>query len=57
MIPENPEMLASYLNLKLRDEYPSLEALCDDMDLSESEILDKLKKAGYGYNKETNQIR
>ena len=29
MLPKDPHMLASFLNLKLRDFYPSLDALCD----------------------------
>ena len=27
-IPKDPAMLLSFINLKLRDYYPSLEALC-----------------------------
>lgn len=57
MLPEEPVMLVSVLNLKLRDNYSSLEALCDDMDVSLSDIEEKLMKAGYKYNRETNQIR
>ena len=30
MIPEDPVMLLSYVNMKLRDFYPSLDAFCDD---------------------------
>ena len=31
-LPSDPIMLLSVVNLKLRDFYPSLDALCDDMD-------------------------
>lgn len=57
MIPSDPVMLTSYLNLKLRDQYSSLDALCDDLDISKTEILDKLKSAGFIYDANNNQIR
>jgi len=57
MIPSDPVMLTSYLNLKLRDQYSSLDALCDDLDVSKAEILDKLKSAGFRYDEATNQVR
>lgn len=56
MIPKDPFMLLSYVNLKLRDYYGSLESLCDDMDLSESEIMQKLASIDYHYDKEKNQF-
>ena len=42
MIPKDPVMLLSFINLKLRDFYPSFEALCDDLDVDGKEITDKL---------------
>lgn len=56
MLPSDPIMLLSVVNTKLRDYYPSLEALCDEMDESESEIRKVLEDAGYHYNKENNQF-
>ena len=38
MIPKDPAMLLSFINLKLRDYYSSLEILCDDLDLDCAEI-------------------
>ena len=38
-IPKDPVMLMSFMNMKLRDHYSSLEALSDDMDISESELI------------------
>ena len=29
-LPEDPMMLYSFINMKLRDFYPSLDALCED---------------------------
>lgn len=56
MIPQDPVMLLSYLNLKLRDYYSSLDALCDDLDLSKTEIEEKLALIDYHYVQEKNQF-
>ncbi len=50
-------MLYSYLNLKLRDQYPSLSALCEDLDVEEQGIVEKMGGAGFTYDRETNQFR
>ena len=54
MIPKDPVMLLSFLNLKLRDFYKSLDDLCEDMDIDRQEIIDKLEEIGYHYDKEKN---
>lgn len=56
MLPQDPTMLLSYVNLKLRDFYGSLQSLCDDMDVSEKEITDKLASIDYHYDKEKNRF-
>lgn len=56
MIPKDPVMLLSFLNLKLRDYYSSLEALCDDLELDEAEIVSKLAGIDYHYNADKNQF-
>lgn len=56
MIPEEPNILLSYVNLKLRDYYSSLEAMCDDLDISSMEIESKLNSIGYCYDGQTNQF-
>ena len=33
MLPQDPMILLSYLNTKLRDFYPTLDALCDDLQI------------------------
>lgn len=55
-MPQDPVMLLSYVNLKLRDFYSSLDAMCNDMDVSKAEIEEKLKGIGYSYNAERNQF-
>lgn len=56
MIPNDPIMLLSFINLKLRDFYGSLDALCDDLDVSKDEIIKKLSTVGYTYDTERNQF-
>lgn len=56
MLPKDPAMLFSYVNLKLRDYYKDLQSLCDDLDVSEQEITDKLASIDYHYDKEKNQF-
>ena len=56
MVPNDPMMLLSYVNLKLRDFYGSLDALCEDMDLDKAEIIDKLAGINYHYDGERNQF-
>lgn len=56
MIPKDPVMLLSFINLKLRDFYPSFEALCDDLDVDGKEITEKLSGINYQYNEQKNQF-
>lgn len=55
-LPKDPIMLYSVINTKLRDFYPSLEALCADMEIEKNELKEKLNSAGFEYNKEINQF-
>ena len=57
MLPKDPNILLSYINLKLRDFYDSLDLLCDDLDVSKEEIIDTLKSIGYSYDDKTNQFK
>ena len=56
MIPKDPVMLLSYVNLKLRDFYESLDALCDDLGADREEITEKLASINYHYDEEKNQF-
>ena len=56
MLPNDPIMLLSAVNMKLRDNYPSLDALCEDMDVSRDDIISKLAEVGYEYSEERNQF-
>lgn len=56
MIPKDPVMLLSFVNLKLRDFYGSLDALCEDLDVGRQELEQKLHIIDYHYNEERNQF-
>lgn len=55
-LPEDPVMLYSFINMKLRDFYPSLDALCEDMNVEKEDIVRKLKLVGFGYNPAKNRF-
>lgn len=55
-LPRDPMILFSVLNTKLRDFYPSLDALCDDLDEDKQAILDAMAGAGFRYDPQRNQF-
>ncbi len=57
MLPQDPYILLSVVNTKLRDEYSSLSALCGGLEADEQELTEKLAGAGYAYDPETNQFK
>ncbi|WP_276948095.1 DUF4250 domain-containing protein [Acetatifactor muris] len=56
MLPKDPVMLLSFVNMKLRDFYSSLDALCEEMEVREEEITTRLSGIGYHYDRERNQF-
>lgn len=56
MIPKDPVMLLSYVNLKLRDYYANLQSMCDDLGMEEQEIIDALAVINYRYDRKRNQF-
>lgn len=56
MIPQDPVMLLSFINLKLRDYYENLDALCEDMELDGEELEQKIASINYYYDRERNQF-
>ena len=55
-LPNDPMMLFSAVNMLLRDEYSSLDALCDDMNVNRKDIENKLVAAGFEYNEKQNKF-
>ena len=56
MIPKDPVMLLSFVNMKLRDKYSSLDAMCEDLEILSSEVIEKLAQIDYHYDVEKNQF-
>lgn len=56
-LPSDPVMLLSVVNLKLRNYYPTLDALCEDMDADKEDLVNKLAAAGYQYDPQQNQFK
>lgn len=56
-IPNDPIILLSYVNTKLRDEYDNLDDLCAGLCISREELEKKLAAVGFVYNSETNSFK
>ncbi|MDD6345171.1 MAG: DUF4250 domain-containing protein [Oscillospiraceae bacterium] len=56
-IPNDPAILLSYINTQLRDNYKNLDDLCKSLDVSEADIVNKLKSIGYSYDEKLNRFR
>lgn len=55
-LPKDPVILLSVVNTKLRDFYSSLEALCEDMQVRQDELVKVLGAIGYEYDGAQNQF-
>ena len=56
MLPNDPVLLYSVVNTKLRDYYKSLDELCYDLQLDKSDIIKKISSIGYEYDEQINQF-
>lgn len=50
ILPSDPAILLSYVNMKLRDNYNSLTELCEDMHFTIDEFINHMKSKGWDYN-------
>ena len=55
-LPQDPMMLFSVINMKLRDYYRSLDELCEDMNVDKQELIEKLAAYGFEYSEENNKF-
>ena len=55
-LPSDPAMLLSFLNMKLRDSYASLEELCDDLDIDRDALIKRMDDAGFEYSAENKRF-
>ena len=56
-LPNNPYILLSFINTKLRDQYTSLDALASDLDIDKEEIIKILETIDYFYDENNNQFK
>lgn len=55
-LPNDPFLLLSAVNTKLRDYYSNLDILCDDLGENRTELEEKLADIGYYYDEQLNQF-
>lgn len=56
-LPKDPYMLYSLVNMKLRDDYQTLDDLCASLGIDENELKKTLATAGFEYDPATNSFR
>lgn len=56
-LPQDPMILLSFVNTKLRDDYDSPDLLCEDLEVDRRTLEAKLAEAGFRYDPGTNQYR
>ncbi len=55
-LPNDPMILFSAVNMLLRDNYSSLDELCDDMNVDRKALEEKLAGVGFEYNAAQNKF-
>lgn len=55
-IPQDPMILLSFVNTKLRDFYKSLDELCEDLETDKEYLIEELKAVGYEYDEKYNKF-
>lgn len=55
-LPNDPMLLLSVVNTKIRDYYHTLDALCEDMHTDKDKIISKLREIDYEYDESIHQF-
>jgi hypothetical protein len=55
-LPKDVNMLFSFINMKLRDEFSSLDELCDSMEIKKEWLIKQLENGGFEYNESQNKF-
>ncbi len=55
-LPKDSVLFLSVINMKLRDCYSSLDALCDDLEEDKADVISRLSAIGYNYDEGLNQF-
>lgn len=56
MLPKDPVILLSFVNTKLRDEFPDLDELCAALDADKASVVAALEALNYQYDPQRNQF-
>lgn len=56
MLPKDPAILLSYVNMKLRNNYKSLKTFCEEEHVDVIELCASLDKIDYSYDEKRNQF-
>lgn len=56
MIPKDPFMLLSWINMQLRDYYPNLDELCNNLDLNKKSLEITLGSIDFQYDPKSNSF-
>ncbi len=55
-LPNDPMILLSYINTQLRDNFSTLDELCQSLDVEKADIEAKLNTIDYSYNPALNKF-
>ena len=55
-LPNDPAMLLSLMNMRLRDQYKSLDDFCASENTDRREIMERLAEVNYYYDEAANQF-
>lgn len=57
MMPRDPAMLLSFVNMRLRDQYSSLDEFCETENVNRKLLMERLAEVNYYYDEKTNQFK
>lgn len=55
-LPSDPMLCLSVVNTKLRDFYPNLDMLCQDLEIEKNVLIERLAAIDYEYDAARNQF-
>lgn len=55
-LPKDPNMLLSYVNTELRDNYDDLVEFCASNNIDINDVVGRLRSINYSYDTNTNQF-
>ncbi len=56
-MPKDPVMLMSFINMKMRDEYRTLEDFCMSYSLDKTRLIAEMENAGFSWLPSVRQFR